>query len=435
MRLNFSALGVGAGIAVLIVGASSQLARAKDPVAAASFPDAHEAPPPGWTGRVFKLSADFPQQLPSQANLPWKKFDFKTQPREYMMAVLDYCLEGQEESDWIVQNNKVRKWYHTPWLHWGPSGREFINGQTIELAAAPGKLGPNQKRPLINSAVGVYNDIGAYEFGRIWKDPMNPKLEPANFPDGTVAFKRLNVNATEAELPFLKGSPTRQAYLPVDPGGVEADGSVNPPSIARHVDTVRLIQIDIAVRDSRNDDKTGWLLGTFVYDGNRPGNSPWKKIVPVGIMWGDSPGVTPETANGGKALTEQWINPDMKLWEWKQSPGLGWAGRMNGPLDDTMSSCMSCHGTAQLPMQPMVPPVFANNKVRLAWFKNTKQGKPFKAGGISSDYSLQMSMGIMNFLEWKEVTRSQRSPDALQQSDIFEVPKRFGHESGERADN
>src|SRR6185503_10413622 len=47
---------------------------------------------------------------------------------------------------------------------------------------------------------------------------------------------------------------------------------------------------------------------------------------------------------------------------------LGWAGRMNGPIDHPMSSCMSCHQTAQvvsdcgsglkkeeLDLSPMIP--------------------------------------------------------------------------------
>jgi hypothetical protein len=33
----------------------------------------------------------------------------------------------------------------------------------------------------------------------------------------------------------------------------------------RALSTARLIQIDVAVRDDRS--KTGWLLGTFGYDG------------------------------------------------------------------------------------------------------------------------------------------------------------------------
>jgi hypothetical protein len=29
------------------------------------------------------------------------------------------------------QDNPTRKWYHAPWLHPGPSGREFTHGLTV----------------------------------------------------------------------------------------------------------------------------------------------------------------------------------------------------------------------------------------------------------------------------------------------------------------
>src|SRR5437762_2072354 len=97
------------------------------------FPDAHEGPPTGWTGPVFKLSQDYPTTLPSAETLPWKLIDYKTNPADYLMAVLQYCYEGNIEVDWVGQNNTVRKWYHAPWLHKDSTkGREFIHGMTRE---------------------------------------------------------------------------------------------------------------------------------------------------------------------------------------------------------------------------------------------------------------------------------------------------------------
>ena len=65
----------------------------------AAFPDAHNPPPPGWTGAVFKLSQAYPATLPNLepgSKRKWTQFDFKKPadaPR-YLQAVLDYCLEG-----------------------------------------------------------------------------------------------------------------------------------------------------------------------------------------------------------------------------------------------------------------------------------------------------------------------------------------------------
>ena len=78
--------------------------------------------PAGYTGRVFKLSQDFPNQLPPMENYPWLKIRFKdggpVNPRAYLQALLDYGLEGNVEVDFYVEDNKKRKWYGMPWMDW-----------------------------------------------------------------------------------------------------------------------------------------------------------------------------------------------------------------------------------------------------------------------------------------------------------------------------
>src|SRR5229473_6412343 len=69
----------------------------------AQFPDAHNKPPAGWTGPVFKLSQNYPAVLPAlepASALRWMQFDFKNpaQASPYLQAVLDYCLEGNKEN-------------------------------------------------------------------------------------------------------------------------------------------------------------------------------------------------------------------------------------------------------------------------------------------------------------------------------------------------
>src|SRR6476469_1917355 len=104
----------------------------------AAFPDAHDPPPAGWTGPVFKLSQAYPATRPNLEPLSkrrWTQFNFKDpiDAPKYMQAVLDYCLEGNTENNFAdVSQNTVRKWYHAPWLHSTNSGREFIHGLTKE---------------------------------------------------------------------------------------------------------------------------------------------------------------------------------------------------------------------------------------------------------------------------------------------------------------
>src|SRR5437870_9368728 len=124
---------------------------------------------------------------------------------EYMQRVLDYCLEGNVALDFKVQEN-TRKWYHAPWMHFGPAGREPIRGLTSERPAPPKFLHDNQTRRVQNWAVGFYNAAGGYILGQFWHDPANPNSAMPRFPVGTVSFKLLFTNATETEIPYIAES-------------------------------------------------------------------------------------------------------------------------------------------------------------------------------------------------------------------------------------
>jgi hypothetical protein len=367
------------------------------------FPDAAMDPLPGWTGPVFELRQDYPKVPPKPERYPWKKYDYRTQWKEYMMSVLHYCYQGNLEADWVPQKNRVRRWYHAPWLHWGLNGREFIHGLTRERVSEPQELAPTQTSRFQNWAVGMYNAPGGYTIGRVWRHPAAPDADAARFPDGTVAVKLLFTDASVAEVPFLKGSKEWQAYIyrdcitHLDPLLTSAES----PSMPRRVRTLRLLQIDIAVREPRNEAVTGWVLGTFIYNGNAPGKTPWERMVPVGLMWGNDPGVTPEMVANGRRLKQTVINPSKDL----PPQHLGWAGRLNGPVDNPRSSCMSCHGTAEWPnYAPIVPPaeVAPGSSAWMQWFRNIKAGAPF-LNTKSLDYSLQLSAGIQKFYAWNTI--------------------------------
>ena len=79
---------------------------------------------------------------------------------------------------------------------------------------------------------------------------------------------------------------------------------------------------------------------------------------------------------------------------------LGWADRLNGPVDNRESSCLSCHSTAMDPqLVAMAPSHTASDATRLRWFENVQAGAVFGStpGGTSLDYSLQLAMGIQRF--------------------------------------
>ncbi|MBT2326922.1 hypothetical protein J7E62_31990 [Variovorax paradoxus] len=347
----------------------------------AQFPDAHDSPPSGWSGPVFRLRQDYPQTLPPTGSRPWMAFDFRNQPSDYLKAVLAYALEGNKEVDFVVQNNQTRGWYHAPWMHAGAAGREFVRGLTRERSSRPGELHPNQTGTWENWAVSVYNPRGGYTLGRVWQDPDAPNPAGAKFPVGTVSAKLIFTQAPVSQVPYLAGS-------------VEWQADINRASGTGPRPTLRLLQVDVAVRDSRADSTTGWVFGTFVYDGNAPGATPWDRLVPVGLMWGNDPTRVGTT----QPLQQTKINAGLQI-----PQHLGFEKRLNGPVDNPRSSCLSCHSTAQVrndlsqPTRAAIAPNNASLQTLRLYFRNIKSGVPFDAGARSLDYSLQLQNGIANW--------------------------------------
>jgi hypothetical protein len=350
---------------------------------------------------VFQLSKDYPKALPADPK-PWKVFDFKTQQKEYLQAVLAYALEGNEAVQWKVQDNAVRKWYHAPGLL-APgtltnpaSGREFIHGLTRERTSPTRpkpELHPNQTKRISNWAVGFYNPIAAFTVGKVWADPAAPNTAAVKFDDGAVAFKLLFTSATDTQVPFLANSMKWQANIDLE--------DLAPASMVRQPRDVLLLQVDVAVRDERADDTTGWVFGTFMYQNDAPGAGPLQRLVPVGLMWGNDPGLTKVKYDMGDRPVQSWLNnagmPATK------SPHFGWLDRLNGPVDNPRSSCLSCHARAVVLDVPgnTVPtvPKAADDPDDPAkkFFTNTKAGEVYESaptGSKSLDYSLQLAVGV-----------------------------------------
>ncbi|KAI9036921.1 fungal specific transcription factor domain-containing protein [Aspergillus affinis] len=113
---------------------------------------------------------------------------------------------------------------------------------------------------------------------------------------------------------------------------------------------------------------------------------------------------------GGKAV-ESWINPeaeDLRILLKGMRPSWGWNGRTNGPADNFISACASCHSTSQLggnDQDIMTPPVRKlgdgtrtpkDDKETMKWFDNIPFGQPFTPGTPPGDYFLQLMIGFHN---------------------------------------
>jgi len=360
---------------------------------AQTFKNAHDDPPPGWTGPVFKLSQNYPATRPAlepASKRPWTHFNFKTpaQSSKYIQAVLNYCLEGNTANNFAdVSQNTVRKWYHAPWLDTTPSGREFIHGMTKERGSRPGELGPAQTSAHDNWAVGFYNARGGYTIGQVWKDPNHPDPRKAIFPSDTVACKLLFSTAPISEVPFLDGS-------------LEWQGDINRASGNGPRPTLHLLQLDVAVKDSRANSTIGWVFGTFQYEKAASTSANWwDHMVPVGLMWGSD--VTSLKAN--TQTKEEWINTarGQKLHLGRKDLVL------NGPIDNPRGSCASCHGFAQVarvtgatPSLPAGPPADVATPAALdAYFTDIKAATPLSPDYVSLDYSLQLQIGIARAIQ------------------------------------
>ena len=238
----------------------------------------------------------------------------------------------------------------------------------------------------------------------MWNKWGQPLSKHTKFPTDSVSFKLLFTEATPEDIPFLEGSPSWKATIAKNAVSEKTKG----PSSERTTVPVDLhfLQVDIAVRDTRADDTTGWVFGTFMYHDSIPNDNPWKRLIPVCLMWGNDPELTEEKYNKGDRPKESWINPKVAEMLPKTRPYFGWLGRGNGPIDNFKSSCVSCHSTASHPHQPAM---YKENKTKghvMDWFRNVKSGEKFKPEvKYTLDYSLQMSAGFENYHNWQQQWR------------------------------
>ncbi|MFM9862871.1 MAG: hypothetical protein ACKVRO_04625 [Micropepsaceae bacterium] len=385
--------------------------------AAAGPLDRIETTPPGWRGPVFEPSYAFPKTVRAEPH-PWDTISFRKEPERYLRLLLNYALEGQDRVDWRLAHNKTRRWYHVPWLGPGSTGREFIHGLTRARDFAPGEMSSTQTSCRQNWGLAFYNDVGGVVLGKMWgRGARDPNLDALPFPEGTVAVKLVFTEATADDDPKLAGAPELAANVHVDlqPGdeacATAADANGKPAQ--RAPKTLRLIQVDLAVRENRASYKTGWVFGSFRYDGSLPGTDPWTKLVPLGLMWGNDPQLSDANAAAGAKPRQSIIFP--------AGQGFGRGGRMNGIADDRASACSSCHMAAQWPtVARMTAP--ANWADAKCWFRNldaryTFGFPPGQGSGCGDpdalskvralDFSLQLTIALRNWsMERKRIGRT-----------------------------
>lgn len=376
--------------------------------------------------KAFKLSQNYPSDMPGVDKLPafFKlPFDDKSKWMDWLLAARDYCFEGMINADFVAQDNKLRSWYHMPWLHYGPLASEGFSGLCKEAPISPWQLSPQQIHPGQVYALGYYNDFAGNVLYKMWSvgtdpDPFVTQAPKGGFPEGTVIFKLLYTDLDSTDVPYLKNPYSKLGYVT----------PTYPDSTNRLVKNMNLIQMDIMVRDKRADKYgTGWVFGNFCYNGNINNGKPMQErvmnLVPVGIQFGNDPDNVSNWINPypvsktmiNDTLKETFINTSADL----PPQHLGWSGRLDGPVDLNTCSCMSCHATGESPQFAALVPKEAfegdylpngaigylthtNSPEWKKYFRNLKCGTaydPEKA--TSTDFSLQVSLALQYYWQWK----------------------------------
>jgi hypothetical protein len=398
------------------------------------------APPKSdYSGPLFTLSHAYPAQpVPPPNPLPWRTAIGNgpitvANSAKYVKALKDYIAADMRTLlfDYAKWNPEQARWFNQPWL--GPL-REPIHGVYVGTPEFPADMFPRSglKGSMGTYVLVYYDKVAATSLQRVWgptgMDPV-PGITAggAQFPEGSIIVKPAFTTADAKLWPPMQGAFTWQIYAPP----INAASSKTPPKPT--LQTVQLLQFDIIVKDSVSAPKTQWVFSTLVYDGSASGDN-WDKLVPLGVMWGNDPGVkSPESCDplqpgSCPRLSETWINAAAPLYA-KET--LGWGGRLSGPNDgavDTsaavqyadksikpyngryaMSSCMSCHGPAEYSMESFLLPSPATCKGDqcsptvsgqrlvyfdagtpdfLRWFQDRPGTEPQDKGSIALDYDM-----------------------------------------------
>ena len=437
-------------------GADRAQAAAGGDAAAFAFRSSVDEPPAGWTGPVFALSHDYPAADPGTCATDlctWlgRDVDFSVDfaaPRptwedpiwnEYIDDILNYVAAGQDanladEKGFQTEVDGETRWYHVPWMAYNPQvGREFVHGTTNERTAhlsdlfgdsrgfglhslqhVPPECEALNKQGFETWAVGMYNTWGGYALGQAWPESGKPQVVdylgspmPAGlpFPAGTVVAKLLFTTAPVECAPFLEGAPEWQVNRH------QLDEASNRYLCERDVQTVRLIQMDVAVVDPRSP--TRWVYGTFAYDGTVKADSVWQRLVPVGLQWGSDPWTYPavpkaESTPARQSVLNLSIRKDLYEHE-------GCNERLAGPVDNEKASCISCHagayaapGGAPVNMGSNAPNIFGFDGMcdkysqdNVNYFQDSMPPQAYHGGqfpnAMNLDTSLQMQVAFAQF--------------------------------------
>ncbi len=313
-----------------------------------------------YPGPFFKLSHNWPTQAPPPLkDPPWSQAIGGKQINQqnaalYVAALKQYVSANARQLllDYKNWDGDKAHWYTEPWLG---SIRESIHGTYTASQFGPSIFpGTGLTQTFDTNVLTYYDERAAYTLYKVWgTTARKPSVKTSNFQfeEGSVVVKAALFCSNDPKVqsnwwPVTSGAAMWPLYVSIPETSPPSPPS--PSSVANGY----VMQFDIIVKDTASSPKTGWVFSTLVYDASASGDA-WDKMVPLGVMWGNDPGVTTN------ALHETWINPKAPAYA---TMTLGWGGRLSGPNDGARndikvgtnfidnapdSSCMSCHGPAE----------------------------------------------------------------------------------------
>ncbi|GAA3962845.1 hypothetical protein [Mucilaginibacter dorajii] len=370
--------------------------------------------PQQYSDSLFVLSHDYPTTFKPVVDPSWQKA-LNGQPISdknyiaYMDSLKSYVAPNvlpffKDNKNWT---SAKYGWFNEPWVG---SQREAILG-TYLGNGNPANMFKTLKEDEAGYALVLYDSVAAYTVGQIWGktgQKVNLANDAAQFKEGSVIVKFAFSNVNYPQWPVMKGAQTFSVYDTIP--------TKENPKRGYQMRKVSFFQMDVIVKDSKTSPKTGWVYSTFVYDMDAPG-SGWDKMVPLGAMWGDDPGVNSPLTPPYPKLAETLINAKAPAYS-KET--LGWGGRLSGPNDGAvaqvaydistgkkytnlaLSSCMSCHSPAQDSFNSfLLPGPFPTSdslKVYTPgspdwnlWFQDRAGTVPFDKGQVAMDYDMVMA--------------------------------------------
>lgn len=289
----------------------------------------------------FQMRADYQNIKVRDTDRPWKDLDLTNDEDKMKFArtTLYFFFKGMADQsakadfNFIAEKNKKADWCQMPWLNVGDSGREYVHGLTKERDLEPSSMYPEIQEGS-DWGIGYYNSHGCVTLGKIFGGSDSRKDVPAfydhKFENGSMSAKILFTTSPSS---YFDGSYTLTAHVS------------NPGSNFRKLQKVRMLQIDIAVKDSAikgtSPAADHWVMTSYYYDPTFTWDfaGEFKNPEVAGLMH-----MRPIGTHTGFDSSTSYIFPGAKT----NSNSETW-GRdklLNGPADNPKSSCMGCHGTA-----------------------------------------------------------------------------------------